>query len=416
MKYQDCLLMSKEIKNKIVPKLRFPKFRNGEEWQMKTMEEVAPLQRGFDLPAEQIKSGPIPVIYSNGIRNFHNVGMAKGPGLVTGRSGTIGEIHFIEAGTYWPHNTSLWVTSFKGNSPKFIYFLYKSIGLKRFASGSGVPTLNRNDVHAFQVYIPKSLEEQQKIADCLSSLDDFISAQNQKLEELKAHKKGLMQQLFPTKGEAVPRLRFEKFRKAGEWKKKEFDEILEITRLAGYEYSEYWEEDPNKEIIALRGYNIGKGKLELNNLGYISNNLSFKLIRSRLFKGDIVYPCVGTIGNAVVIDEDNKYHIQQNIAKLTPKKGTSPYFISQFLMSDLGMNEVYRFNATSSQPNVLVGSLRKFELYVPDYEEQQKIAECLTSLDKLITAQTEKIEGLKIHKKGLVQQMFPAIDNIRLQQ
>jgi len=211
-----------------------------------------------------------------------------------------------------------------------------------------------------------------------------------------------------TKNKVVPKLRFPEFMESGEWDKKEFNDILEITRLAGYEYSEYWEEDLNKEIIALRGYNIGKGKLELNNLGYISNNLSLQLIRSRLSKGDIVYPCVGTIGNAVVIEEDDKYHIQQNIAKLTPKKGVSPYFISQFLMSGLGMSEVYRFNASSSQPNVLVGSLRKFEIHIPGFEEQQKISDCLSSLDEQISAQAEKIEALKTHKKGLMQALFPS--------
>ena len=202
----------------------------------------------------------------------------------------------------------------------------------------------------------------------------------------------------------IPKLRFPEFK--GEWEKKKFENILDITRLAGYEYSTYWQEDENKEIIALRGYNIGKGKLELNNLGYISNELSNKLIRSKLFKGDIVYPCVGTIGNAVVIEEDNKYHIQQNIAKLTPKENIYPYFITQFLMSDLGLNEVYKFNATSSQPNVLVGSLRNFEIIIPTLPEQQKIATFLTSVDEKLQALKKKKSLLEQYKKGVMQKIF----------
>jgi len=180
-----------------LPKLRFPEFQDAGEWEEKRMEDVAPLQRGFDLPSDQIIQGSIPVVYSNGIQNFHNKRMAIAPGLVTGRSGTIGKIHFIEEGDYWPHNTSLWVTSFKGNFPKFIYYLYNTIGMNRFASGSGVPTLNRNYVHAFQVCLPPSVGEQQKIADCLSSIDELITTQTQKLDTLKTHKKALMQQLFP---------------------------------------------------------------------------------------------------------------------------------------------------------------------------------------------------------------------------
>ena len=190
------------------------------------MKDVAPLQRGFDLPSDQIQMGNIPVVYSNGVQRFHSRGMVKAPGLITGRSGTIGRIHFIEEGDYWPHNTSLWVTSFNGNLPKFIYYLYKSIRITQFASGSGVPTLNRNDVHSFQAYLPSLINEQQKIADCLSSIDDRITAETQKLDTLKAHKKGLMQQLFPAEGETLPKLRFLEFQREGKWKVRQLGELL----------------------------------------------------------------------------------------------------------------------------------------------------------------------------------------------
>lgn len=201
-----------------------------------------------------------------------------------------------------------------------------------------------------------------------------------------------------------PKLRFPEF--SGDWNKTIFDDILDITRLAGYEYSKYWIEDDKKEIIALRGYNIGKGKIENINLGYISNELSLQLNRSRLYKGDIVYPCVGTIGNSVVIEENNKYHIQQNIAKLTPKNNISPYFISQFLMSEWGLNEVKRFNATSSQPNVLVGSLRNYRINLPLFQEQTKIANFLSAIDTKINQLTQKKNLLEQYKKGVMQKIF----------
>ena len=202
----------------------------------------------------------------------------------------------------------------------------------------------------------------------------------------------------------IPRLRFPEF--SGDFESKIFDDIVNITRLAGYEYSSYWEEDQNEEIIALRGYNIGKGFLNLYNLGYISNELSNQLIRSRLFKNDIVYPCVGSIGNAVVIEENDKYHIQQNIAKITPRGGVYSYFISHFLMSSLGMREVLKFNATSSQPNVLVGSLRKFRINVPSLLEQQKIADFLTAVDKRIELLEKKKTLLETYKKGVIKKIF----------
>jgi type I restriction enzyme S subunit len=190
------------------------------------------------------------------------------------------------------------------------------------------------------------------------------------------------------------------------WEMKCFDELTEITRLAGYEYSEYWEEDPNKEIIALRGYNIGNGKLSLENLAYISNRLSLQLKRSKLNKGDIVYPCVGTIGNACVIEIDDKFHIQQNIAKISCKENSDPYFIVQFLISSYSQKEVVRFNATSSQPNVLVGSLRKYRIALPPIKEQKTIAKILTTWDKAIEKQEQLIAKKEALKKGLMQQLL----------
>ena len=92
-------------------------------WMLAPICEIAPLQRGFDLPTSHLRPGPHPVVYSNGVLQHHERAMVKAPGVVTGRSGTIGKVHFIEK-DYWPHNTSLWVTSFHENDPKFIYYLY----------------------------------------------------------------------------------------------------------------------------------------------------------------------------------------------------------------------------------------------------------------------------------------------------
>src|ERR1035438_6240621 len=156
-----------------------------------------------------------------------------------------------------------------------------------------------------------------------------------------------------------------------EWEIEELNKISKITRLAGYEYSSVWEETENGEIIALRGFNIGKNKIIDKELVRISNELSLRLKRSRLFKDDVVYPCVGTIGNAVVIEENNKYHIQQNIAKISPdKKRLNSRFLAHYLMSDFGMKEIEKFNGSSSQPNILVGSLRKYTILLPTIDRK----------------------------------------------
>ena len=165
------------------------------EWEVKRLGDVAPLQRGFDLPNPQLEHGPYPVVYSNGIMNHHAAFQVKGPGVVTGRSGTIGKVTFIED-DYWPHNTSLWVTSFKGHDPKFIFYLYTSLGFERFASGSGVPTLNRNDAHSYQVLVPPTKAEQTAIASVLTEMDGELAVLEQRREKTRALKQAMMQELL----------------------------------------------------------------------------------------------------------------------------------------------------------------------------------------------------------------------------
>ena len=199
-KYDKLVVFKKSMLEKMfpkdgesVPEIRFAGFTD--PWEQRKLGDVAPLQRGFDLPVNQMTPGPYPVVMSNGIGGWHSKYMVKGPGVVTGRSGTIGSLHYIEQ-NFWPHNTSLWVTSFNGNEPRFIYWLYASIGLERFGSGSGVPTLNRNDVHDLRVGFPCDVAEQRRIGTFFSRLDTLITLHQRKLELLRNIKKSLLDKMF----------------------------------------------------------------------------------------------------------------------------------------------------------------------------------------------------------------------------
>jgi type I restriction enzyme S subunit len=188
----------RDIKTAVMQQLLTGKTRLlgfGGVWDVKALGEVAPLQRGFDLPSSQLREGVYPVVYSNGILNHHRSFAVKAPGVVTGRSGTIGRVHYVED-DYWPHNTSLWVTDFRGNFPRFVYYLFAYIRLERFATGSGVPTLNRNDVHAYRLPLPPQKREQQAIAAILADIDAEIAALEQRRDITRALKQGMMQELL----------------------------------------------------------------------------------------------------------------------------------------------------------------------------------------------------------------------------
>ena len=188
------------------PSIRFPEFTG--EWVLNEMWNIAPLQRGFDLPSGNVLDGTIPVVYSNGILRYHNDYKCKAPAVITGRSGTIGKFTYLDKGYYWPHNTTLWVTDFCHNNPKFIYYLYQTINISQFATGSGVPTLNRNDVHRHRCYLPKSIDEQRKIAAFLSLIDERIAIQDRLIEDLKKLRCAIIENVFCSPNHNESALRF----------------------------------------------------------------------------------------------------------------------------------------------------------------------------------------------------------------
>ena len=142
------------------------------EWKKVRLTDFVWFQRGFDLPKNKFMPGNIPVYGSTSILGYHNQSKVKGPGIITGRSGTIGKFQY-STGEFWPHNTSLWVKDFKGNSPKFAFYLLHCLDFKSMNTGGAVPTLNRNLLSSFIVDVP-SIKTQNKIASILSAYDDLI--------------------------------------------------------------------------------------------------------------------------------------------------------------------------------------------------------------------------------------------------
>ena len=137
-------------------------------WKCEKFKEFAVLQRGSDLTDNDVIAGRFPVVKSNGISIRHNQYFVEPPGVVTGRSGTIGKVFYIEE-RFWAHNTTLYVKDFKGNVPKYIYYLILTMDLNRYYAGTTVPTLNRNDIHKLKVAIPETSDEQQKIVTLLDN-------------------------------------------------------------------------------------------------------------------------------------------------------------------------------------------------------------------------------------------------------
>lgn len=155
-----------------------------EGWEKGKVADLFELQRGFDLPVQNREEGSIPILASTGIVDYHNIGKVQGPGIVTGRSGTIGEVQFV-ANDFWPLNTTLWIKSYKRANPAFALQFLRTINLKRFAGGSAVPSLDRKVVHHQSIRVPaiKLIQEYEALCNPILSNIKNLQNQNQLLKE-----------------------------------------------------------------------------------------------------------------------------------------------------------------------------------------------------------------------------------------
>ena len=199
---------------KLIPQLRFPEFVSEGEWEEKKFEELFEIGNGRDY--KHLEKGKIPVYGSGGYMLSVNDYLYNGESVCIGRKGTIHRPMFLR-GKFWTVDTLFYTHSFKDCSPKFIYYIFQNIDWLKHNEAGGVPSLSKSNLYKIKTSVPKT-NEQQKIAACLTSLDEVIAAHSQRLDALKEHKKGLMQNLFPQEGETVPKWRFPEFMKDGEWK------------------------------------------------------------------------------------------------------------------------------------------------------------------------------------------------------
>ena len=258
-------------------------------------------------------------------------------------------------------------------------------------TGLSYPAINSSDLAEIAVAIPKPAE-QQKIADCLSSVDELITTQTQKLDMLKAHKKGLMQQLFPAEGETLPRLRFPDFREAGEWEEKSLKTICVMQAGKFVAASDIFEQGNGGSYPCYGGNRLR---------GYT---------KTHTHSGK--YPLIGRqgalCGNVNLVN--GQFHATEHAVVVTPRDGINV----DWLFYALDLLNLNRFATGQAQPGLSVEVLEKVPCAVPKEErEQQKIADCLTTVDGLIAAQTQKLTALKTHKKGLMQQLFPTLDEVQ---
>ena len=204
----------------------------------------------------------------------------------------------------------------------------------------------------------------------------------------------------------VPNLRFQEF--SGEWISKIIGDLGDVTKLAGFEFTNHVTYSDSGEIIALRGLNVKNGKLILDDVKYIDNSDFSKLNRSKLIVDDLLFTYVGTVGETALIDKNDKYYLAPNVSRIRfdLDKSNSKFMHYNISRSQYFKKVIQPTIATSSQPALNMGNIRKLSIYIPSKQEQDKIASFFSLIDKKIELQTEKVEELKNYKKGIMQKIF----------
>lgn len=423
--------MSKKT-NILIPEIRFPEFQKDGNWQLTTIGEIGKFYYGKSAPKWSLsKNAPtLCVRYGELYTKFDtiisevisrtnidpsNLKFSKGGEILVPRVGEVPQ-DFAKNCCYLPFpNIAIgeMISVYETKEYPIFYAYYFRTLIKEFAEvveGQNVKNLYYVNLEPISLGKPSYLE-QQKIAVCLSSLDEVIKVNSQKLESLKKHKKGLMQNLFPQEGETVPKYRFPEFVNDKDWVEKKIKDVFSIFQ--GFAFSS--EDTVSSGTRWLKIADVGIQKMKGNNPTFLPNNYKEEYERFLVKKGDYVLALTRPILNMElkIAPVDEVFHnalLNQRVGKIVTSYNIS--FVYYLLHTKKMVTNINKNIAGNEPPNLSFQQIENILVNIPiEILEQQKIANCLCSLDNLIKAQEEKIEQLKLHKKGLMQGLFPKIND-----
>ena len=399
--------MSEE--KKLVPRLRFPEFRGAEGWIASVLARACDMQAGKFVAASNIsesnQTGLFPCYGGNGLRGYTTTHTHDGTYPLIGRQGALcGNVRLV-SGKFHATEHAVVATPKNAIDVGWLYYSLVLLNLNRFATGQAQPGLSVDVLENVSLAIPVLEDEQQKIADCLSSLDELIAAQARKVDALKTHKKGLMQQLFPREGETQPRLRFLEFRDAGEWEDQSIGNIGKVVTGSTPSTAQpafYGGGIPfvsPADISDMRF--VDQTKTTLTQEGYAQT----RPIRA----GSVLFVCIGsTIGT--VAQNIHDCATNQQINAIIPNSKHSEGFV--YFALSLASERIALLAGRQAVPIINKSLFSSVRILVPKLPEQHRIASFLSSIETLLTDENQSLELLKAHKKGLMQQIFPSLESI----
>ncbi|MDU3475034.1 restriction endonuclease subunit S [Veillonella sp.] len=418
--------MSKKDNVAMEPKYRFPEFLNCLDWKKEELNKLGKVISGLTYSPQDIREDGLLVLRSSNIKDnvidlndtVYVRSDVKGYTLTeendilicvrNGSKSLIGKNALIPEGMPLCTNGAFMIV-FRANNPCFAFQLFQSKQFDKQVKadlGATINSINSKQLKKYIFAIPQEKKEQEKIADCLSSIDDLISAEERKLSLLNEYKKGWMQKLFPSEEKTVPEWRFPEFKDRGEWKEKKLGEVCNYWN--GKSHESKVNENGEYYLITLNSIDLdGNLKSEMKKITYTDYSLKKNdliMVLSDIAHGNF-------LGLTAIIPSD-RYVLNQRMGgiRIKDERNVSPFFICAYINYN---QKYFKTNGQgSSQLNLSKSSVMNFLLLLPSLPEQQKIANFLSGIDELISRQKDKIEELKQHKEALIQGLFPSIEEV----
>jgi type I restriction enzyme S subunit len=368
-----------------------------EAWLDCPLGTILTLQRGFDLPNRDRRTGNVPVVSSAGITDHHAVPKIAGPGVVTGRYGTIGEVFYIGE-DYWPLNTTLYVSNFKGNNPLFISYLLQTIDFRKHSGKSGVPGVNRNDLHELIVHVPP-IPEQRAIAAALSDTDDLIAGLERLIAKKRAIKQAAMQQLLTGK------TRLPGF--DGEWEAKRLATVADVkTGPFGAQLHESDYVQWGTPIITVE--HLGEFEVDCTNPPpMISDKDRVRLQQYCLRTGDIVFSRVGSIDrNALIRQPQDGWLFSGRLLRVRPGAAVAPEFLSYYFHGETFRSRIRAVAVGQTMASLNTKILNDTIVEFPSLPEQRAISTILGDVDAEIMTLEKKRDKTRALKQGMMQELL----------
>jgi type I restriction enzyme, S subunit len=341
-----------------------------EDWSATNLGKFMMLQRGYDLPHRERRIGGIPIITSSGFGGTHSESRALAPGVVTGRYGTIGDVFYVQE-DFWPLNTTLYVKNFYGNNPLFASYLLKTIDFHSHSGKSGVPGVNRNDLHELIVCIPPLLE-QEAIACTLSDVDALIESLDRLLTKKRQIKQGAMQELLRSKDG---------------WTGNQLGDLFNISAGSDLRKNEFSAEQDENHQFPIYSNAITEHGL----YGYCS---------TKDYSGNcITITARGSTGHAVF--RNNDFAAIGRLLILEPIGNTNCMFVAEYI--NLWINFA---NESTGVPQLTVPQASKYVVQLPEITKQIEIANILSDMDAEIGSISAKLTKIRQLKQGMMHELL----------